>query len=141
MAIAVNNQITIPDQELQFSFSRSGGPGGQNVNKVNSRATMRWCPDQSGAIPEDVLQRFLTRYRHRLTKDGELILNSQRYRDQGRNMEDCCRRLAEMINSVFEAPVKRRPTKPSRGANARRLNDKKEQAQRKQSRKRPRMDD
>ncbi|MCA9059014.1 MAG: aminoacyl-tRNA hydrolase [Planctomycetaceae bacterium] len=141
MPVIVNDQLTVPDTELQFTFSRSGGPGGQNVNKVNSKATLHWFPATTCALQADVIARFLARFASRLTKEGELLLSSQKYRDQQRNVEDCCGRLGAMIESVLKAPVKRRATKPSRGANARRLTEKKVRSEQKQSRRRPRMDD
>src|SRR5690242_13852589 len=82
-ALTINSRIRIPHQEFEFSFARSGGPGGQNVNKVNSKALLRWPVHNSPSLPADVRHRFLTRYRSRLTTEGEIILSSQRYRDQG----------------------------------------------------------
>lgn len=137
----VNHFIKIEETEFEFSFARSGGPGGQNVNKVNSKAVMRWSPYTSAALPPSVRQRFLDRYQNRFTKDGVLILQSQRYRDQGRNITDCMDRLREMILAVATPPAKRRPTAPSRGAKQRRLKSKKENSQKKQQRRRPAGDD
>ncbi len=139
--LTVNHFIQIDETELEFSFARSGGPGGQNVNKVNSKAVMRWDPHLSVAMPPGVRQRFLDRYQSRFTKDGVLILQSQKYRDQGRNITDCMDRLREMILAVATPPVKRRPTAPSKGAKQRRLKTKKENAQKKQHRQRPAGDD
>ncbi len=81
--LTVNSRISIPHEEFEFSFARSGGPGGQNVNKVNSKALLRWPVVTSAALPPDVRARFLARYRSRLTVEGEVIVTSQRYRDQG----------------------------------------------------------
>lgn len=135
--IEVNSSISIPETELSFSFARSGGPGGQNVNKVNSKAVMHWDVTKTPCLPEPVRERFLEKYRNRLTKEGLLVLQSQRYRDQGRNVLDCVERLKTLILEVVPAPVKRRPTKPSKGAQQRRIQDKKATSQRKQSRQRP----
>lgn len=135
--LSVNNNIQIAETEFDFSFVRSGGPGGQNVNKVNSKAVMRWEVEDTEALPPAVKQRFLARYGHRLTRDGVLILRSQRYRDQGRNVADCMERLRQMILAVATPPVKRRPTKPSRGAKQRRLKEKKKNSEKKQSRRKP----
>src|SRR4051812_20726542 len=112
--LSVNSRITIPEAELEFSYARSSGPGGQNVNKVNSKAQLRWPATSSAALPADVRARFLTRYASRLTTEGELLIVSQRYRDQGRNVTDCLEKLKEMILAVAIAPKRRRPTKPSR---------------------------
>lgn len=137
----VNDQIQIPDRELQFAFARSGGPGGQNVNKVNSRATLSWDVLTTSSLPEDVRIRLLTRYRRRVSREGILQITGQRYRDQTRNIEDCRRRLVELILTVATAPEIRRPTRPSRGAKQRRLSDKKVRSDRKVSRKPPSVND
>lgn len=135
--LEVNSRIQIPDSEFTFAFSRSGGPGGQNVNKVCSKALMTWDATRSPSIPQDVRHRFLLRYRRRITKEGLLQITSQRYRDQGRNTQDCLNKLAELLLSVAVAPTKRKPTAPSRGAKQRRLQDKHVQSDKKQSRRRP----
>ncbi|MBS0265159.1 MAG: aminoacyl-tRNA hydrolase [Planctomycetes bacterium] len=135
--LIVTNSIQIPDDELQFTFARSSGPGGQNVNKVNSKAVLRWSPVTSPNLPADVRERFLTRFGARLTTEGELLLSSQQSRDQARNMEDCLERLKEMILSVARKPVARRPTKPTRGSQRRRLEGKRRQSGKKQDRRRP----
>jgi len=135
--LEVNNRIQIPDTELQMAYARSGGPGGQNVNKVNSKAILTWDITQSSALPADVKDRFLARYGRRISKEGQLQITSQRYRDQARNIEDCRAKLVELILSVATPPVKRKPSKPSKGARQRRLNDKHVRSDRKQSRQRP----
>ena len=135
--LEVNPRIRIPASEFTFTFSRSGGPGGQNVNKVCSKALLTWDATRSPSIPEDVRERFLIRYRRRITKDGMLLVSSQRYRDQGRNTQDCLSKLAELLLSVAISPTKRKATAPSRGAKQRRLKDKHVRSDRKQSRRRP----
>lgn len=139
--LVVSDQIQIPDEELQFTFSRSGGPGGQNVNKVSSKATLRWNPGNSPSLPDPVRDRFLAAYESRLTNDGDLLLSSGRHRDQPANVAACLSRLAEMIRSVEAAPTKRRATRPTRGSRQRRLKDKKVRSERKQNRRPPRYDD
>lgn len=139
--LEVNSRIQIPDSEFTFAFSRSGGPGGQNVNKVSSKALLTWDVTQSPSIPQDVRERFLLRYRRRITKEGLLLITSQRYRDQGRNTQDCLNKLAELLQSVAIAPTKRKPTAPSRGAKQRRLQDKHVRSDKKQSRRRPGLGD
>lgn len=139
--LTVNARIQIPLTEFQFSFARSGGPGGQNVNKVSSKAIMTWDVENSPSIPGDVRSRFMARYGKRITKEGMLQITSQRYRDQARNIEDCQNKLAELILAIAEPPVKRKPTAPSRGAKQRRLNDKHVRSDVKQTRQKPRMSD
>lgn len=106
--------IQIVESEFEFSFVRSSGPGGQNVNKVNSKAVLRWCPASSVTLPNAVRLRFFARFANRLTKDGVLILTSDEYRDQGRNREACLEKLRTMLLEVAHAPIKRKKTKPSR---------------------------
>ena len=137
----VTDSIQIPRNELLVSFVRSSGPGGQNVNKVNTKAVLRWDVRQSASLPAAVRDRFLERYAARLTKDGHLILQSQKYRDQTRNVEDCLERLKRLILDVVRAPVKRRPTRRSRGSVERRLQNKKATSNRKKNRRTPTYDD
>ena len=137
----VNETISIPDTEFSFSFARSSGPGGQNVNKVNSKAIMQWDASRSVQLPEAVRERFLAAYARRLTKEGILVISSQRYRDQGRNVADCLSKLRDLILSVAIAPTQRRATKPTRGAKQRRLSEKKANSERKQARRRPSIND
>lgn len=124
----------IPMRELTFEFSRSSGPGGQNVNKVNSKASLRWLPRKNRSLPEDVRERFLQRFASRIHGDGSILISSQRYRDQGRNTADCLEKLRAMVGLVARPPKKRRPTRPSHTAKQRRLNEKSARKQVKQSR-------
>jgi ribosome-associated protein len=122
--LVINPTLKIPMSEIEFTFARSSGPGGQNVNKVASKAILRWSPVASPSLPEDVRDRFVAAHGTRLTKGGDLILASDRYRDQGRNVQDCLARLRAMLVSVAKPPKRRKPTKPSRAAKARRLEEK-----------------
>jgi ribosome-associated protein len=135
--LRVTSHIEISESEFDFSFARSGGPGGQNVNKVSSKAVLRWDITRSQALPPGVRQRFLEKYHNRVTRDGILVLQSQRYRDQGRNVADCIERLRQMILQVATPPVKRRPTKPTRGSQRRRIQNKKQNSDKKKMRRRP----
>ena len=132
--LAVNRSITIPDRELKFSFARASGPGGQNVNKVSSKATLHFRAADSPSLPADVRARLLTTFKSRLTKAGELVISSQEHRDQPRNIDACLARLKSMILSVVKPPKKRRATGPSRGSKVRRLKEKKQRAEVKQGR-------
>jgi ribosome-associated protein len=135
--LIVNSRIRIPASQLRFTFVRSSGPGGQNVNKVSSKAVLRFRVAESPSLPGDVRDRFLARYGSRVTAEGDVIVTSQRYRDQGRNVADALEKLRAMIASVAKPPTKRKPTKPSRAAVARRKASKQAQAQKKQRRRRP----
>lgn len=122
--------------EIEFQVSRSSGPGGQNVNKVNSKVTLRWNLAASG-VNDAVKRRFVEQFGSRLTKTGEVIIHGDQFRDQGRNKEDCLQRLAEMIASVLRPPKKRRSTKPSRSAREKRMSGKKIRGQVKSMRGKP----
>ncbi len=94
--LVINSSIRIPLSEFSFSFARSAGPGGQNVNKVNSKAILRWQVSESPSLPPEVRSRFLAQNHHRITSDGEFVMSSQRYRDQPRNIADCHEKLQEL---------------------------------------------
>src|SRR5205807_4400823 len=121
----VTDAITIPDLEFDWSYARSGGPGGQNVNKVSSKAILRWAVRSSPSLPPHVKERLVALNRRRTTTDGDLIIASQRYRDQQRNRQDCLEKLADLIREAATLPKPRRATRPTRGSKARRLAAKK----------------
>ncbi|REJ64548.1 MAG: aminoacyl-tRNA hydrolase [Planctomycetota bacterium] len=139
--LEVTSRIRIPLREFDFTFARSSGPGGQNVNKLNTKATLRWRVARSESLPAAVRGRFMEKYRRRLTADGDILVVSQRFRDQGRNVADCLTKLREMIAAVVPPPKVRKKTRPTRAARERRLAEKRAQSQRKQSRRAPRRDD
>ncbi len=139
--LVVNSRLKIPLDEFRFRFDRSGGPGGQNVNKVNTKATLRWDVTSSPSLPERVRERFLARFRRRITKEGHLVMASQRYRDQQRNIDDCLEKLREMLASVAVAPRPRKKTSPSRASRERRLREKKRKSDKKQGRQSPGSDE
>jgi ribosome-associated protein len=104
------------------------------VNKVNSKATLRWPVRTSPSLPPEVLARFTAKFRSRLTNEGELVLTSQRYRDQRRNMDDCLEKLRVMVAEAAVRPIKRKATKPTLGSKQRRLDQKQGHARKKQLR-------
>lgn len=136
--LEVTPELRIPRDEFRFRYVRSSGPGGQNVNKVASKAVLRWAVTTSPSLPEAVRQRFLARFGSRLTAEGELLLASQRYRDSVRNAEDCLDRLRAMLAQVARAPKRRRATRPTASSRAERLKTKREHSQKKQRRRLPR---
>jgi ribosome-associated protein len=117
-------EITLPIRELNFTFSRSSGKGGQNVNKVNSKVTLKWNIARSTACSKDLKERFQKKYRNKISSDGMVTISGQRFRDQGRNVADCIERLHKMINSVQLTPKKRVPTKPTKSSIEKRLHSK-----------------
>ncbi len=135
--LTINDQLSVPLREFKFTFSRSPGPGGQNVNKVNSKVTLRWEIDNNASLPMPVKSRFTKKFVRRFNKQGEFLLTSHRFRDQGRNVADCLNKLREMILSVATVPKPRKKTKPSKASNRRRLDGKRRNADKKRSRKGP----
>lgn len=138
--LIIDDNLRIPMSELRFSYSRSSGPGGQNVNKVNTKATLRWLLDENESLPIRVLERFRRAYPNRINAEGELVIHSQRYRDQGRNMNDCLEKVRALVAAVAMPPRIRRKTKPTAGSKARRRKNKELQARKKQLRKPPGCD-
>jgi len=132
--VVVSPSLTIPGSELTFAFSRSGGPGGQNVNKVSSKVELRWQPGTSSALREDDRAWLLQRLASRLTNDGTLLITSTLTRDQIKNRDDATRKLALIVRTALERPKVRRPTKVSRGAKRRRVADKRHRAETKSNR-------
>ncbi len=133
--IPITDALTIPDEDLEWSYARSGGPGGQNVNKVSSKAVLRWAAGTSGVpIPLTAWARMKARFPSRFTMDGDVILSSQKYRDQERNRQDCEEKLAEMVRESLVEPTPRKASKPSKGAKRRRVADKRRLSAKKQSR-------
>ena len=138
--LVVTDRIKVPLRELKFTYSRSQGPGGQNVNKVNTKATLRWSVTANTSLPEPVRERFVKRYRRRITLEGDLVMSSQRFRDRGRNVADCLEKLRALIAEVSTPPRKRKPTKPTKGSKRRRRQNKEAKSQKKQRRKPPDVD-
>jgi ribosome-associated protein len=135
--LVINATMQIPESELQWSFVRAGGPGGQNVNKVASKAVLRWNLAANRGLPADVKGRFAHQQRGRITSAGELIIQSQRFRDQERNRQDCIEKLLEWLRQAAIPPKKRRPTRPTRGSRESRLQEKRRRSGTKRTRQRP----
>jgi ribosome-associated protein len=138
--LRINAQIAISRDELRFSFVRSSGPGGQNVNKVASKAVLRWSVVTSQAIPDDVRSRLLARCARRINDRGELILTSQRYRDQSKNVTDCLEKLRDLIAAAARTPRPRKRTRPTRASREARLGQKRATAEKKRRRSPPPLD-
>ena len=126
--IRVNAEIGIDEREIEESFVRASGPGGQNVNKLSTAVQLRFDVRSSPSLPEDVRERLERLAGSRLTRDGVLVINAQSHRTQGRNREDALDRLVELIRRAAIAPRPRRPTKPTKASRERRIEAKKRRA-------------
>ena len=125
---------SIPETELEFSASRSSGPGGQHANKVSSRMTLRWDVRNSPSIDDAQRARIEERLATRVTRDGVLVMHAQKHRSQSANRELLLERFAEVLETAFVRRKPRRRTRPSRASKERRLRDKKRRAEVKQGR-------
>jgi ribosome-associated protein len=140
--VQVTATIRVPDEELEWSFVRSGGPGGQNVNKVASKAVLRWKAAGTAApIPPAAWARMRARFPSRFTTDGDVVISSRATRDQDRNRQDCREKLGQMIRDALVAPKPRKATKPTKGSQRRRVEDKRRQSAKKQARRSAGHDD
>ena len=132
--LIISTRVQIPENELLERFVRSSGPGGQNVNKVATAVELRFDVQQSPSLPETVRERLLAAKDRRLTAEGIVVIQAQRYRSQERNRQDARDRLSTMIKTAMKTPKKRIASKPGRGAIERRLGSKRERAQIKRQR-------
>ncbi len=135
--LRITPRIQILASEFHFDFTHSSGPGGQNVNKLSSKAVLHWDLAASAVVPPDMKERFISKYKNRIRKDGVVVLSSQRTRDAHSNREDCLAKLKDMLMSVLHAPKKRKKTKPTRVAKEKRLNSKHLRSEKKTNRKKP----
>jgi ribosome-associated protein len=132
--ISIVPGVEIPVSELEFSASRSGGPGGQNVNKVSSRVTLRFDLERTTALSADQLARIRLKLASRINKDGVLQLSSQVTRSQELNREDVVARFAQLLRMALHQEKKRVKTKATRSSKEQRLQEKKNRTQIKQAR-------
>lgn len=139
--LRISEKIIIPDEELREEFFQSSGPGGQNVNKVATAVRLRFNVQQTSSLPEGVRLRLLSKVGPRLTNDGDLYIEAQRYRTQQQNREDAAERLVNLIRGVLVPPKKRRPTLPTKASVKRRVDSKKKHGTIKKSRTAPPSDD
>lgn len=123
--IVINKHIVLRDEELQFAFICSPGPGGQNVNKLATAVQLRFNVVQSSSLPHEVRERLLMLIGNKLTQHGEIIIKASRHRTQERNKQDAIERLTQLIKKAAIRPKKRKKTKPTLGSIQKRLQQKK----------------
>lgn len=133
-ALVILPRLTLPGRELGLSFAASSGPGGQNVNKVASKAVLRWDVAASPSLSADDRDLLLLRLQSRLTTGGELVLSSDRYRDQGRNVTDVLERLVSLLRAALYRAPPRKKSRPTRGSKERRLASKRRRSEVKRGR-------
>ena len=134
--IRINHRLSIPEEELTFITSRNSGPGGQNVNKVETRVTLRFDLDASQALDEEAKERLRERLATRINKAGVLSVRAGKHRTQGANRELVRERFADLLREALTEDAERRPTRVPRGVVRRRLQKKRQRSQRKQERRR-----
>lgn len=139
--IRINDQLSIPDSELSFVASRGGGPGGQHVNKVASRLTLRFDVDSSPSLSDAQRRRIRARLSNRINREGVLQISSHAHRSQAANRQQLRERFARLIAAALRRRRKRRKTRRTRGSNERRLQKKRRRGEKKKLRGRVRRPD
>lgn len=122
-------RVQIPFFEMEFTYARSRGPGGQNVNRTNSAAILRWNLWGSQFFNQELKEKLALKLQGKLTVDGDLVIRSEVHRDQDQNRSECIRKLHEILQKALMVPKKRIATKPSRSATRKRLESKKKESE------------
>ena len=132
--LPIAGKLTLPGGELTVAYARSGGPGGQRVNKVETKVQLRWSFSDSAVLDDAAKSRLRKANPSRITRNGELMVECSTHASRSRNLTAARARLAELVQACLKRPKRRKPTRPSRGSVERRLKDKKARSQRKANR-------
>jgi ribosome-associated protein len=139
--LVINDKITIPGSDLEWTAVKSSGPGGQNVNKVASKVELSFDFESTVAIPDSARERLRALAKNMLDAEGRVFIKSEKTRDQGKNLADAREKLKELILKALVVPKARKPTKVSKAQKKKRLTNKKKVGAKKAARKRPSKDD
>jgi ribosome-associated protein len=135
--VRINRNLTIPEGELELSFARAGGPGGQHVNTAATKVELRFDVERSQALSAEQKERIRRRLGSRLTKDGVLVLQASEHRSQAMNRRAVVGRFRNLLREAIRQPKQRKPTRPSRAARERRIEDKRRRSEKKRLRRPP----
>jgi ribosome-associated protein len=137
--VQITRSVSVPEEELEVQFARSGGPGGQHANTSSTKVELRFDVDGSRALSEGQKARIRSRLGNRITKDGVLVLQSSEYRSQTRNREAVLARFANLLGDALRPTKQRKRTRPSRASKERRLEAKRRTGQKKALRQTPQL--
>jgi ribosome-associated protein len=141
LPLVINEKVTLPGHDLEWTAVRASGPGGQNVNKVSSKIELSFDFESSVALSEPAKARLRVVAKNTLDAEGRVFVTSQKTRDQAKNLADARDKLKELVLKALVVPKTRKPTKPTKGSKVRRLTSKKKVGAKKAARKPPRRDD